>query len=608
MIKVSRDFRQKSGRRGLCSPVVFLLSCLLPTYLAGCSAGQANSDDEDAGTGSTNQGTGAQQGDGDTGGTVGTGASQGDGDGDGDTANSGGQTGDGDGDGPPPVELPGGVVLDGNPEYYRVIRLTHAQWQNSVKDLLQLSDATGLVDAFFPDPSSGKFTNNERDLFIAEELQSDYYNAAAALAETIATDPAALTAVGDAASSTEFINTLGAQAFRRALTTEETAKYEALWAKGPEFFASGDNAVDGARVFLEALLLSPNFLFRLELTPTGQRLSGEELATKVSYLLRDTLPSEELLTAATSGELDTNAGLAAVVTAMLDEDSASDSLTEFHYELYELGRYLNIAKSTTSFPEYSDALNPVLLEADLLFFEHVYREGGGLRDILTSDVAYVNQETAEFYGLSAQGSALTEVTLDGSRPGFLTRLGFLTQNASRTQSDPIHRGVDINFKVLCADLPAPPPDVPALPEPVPGQTNRERVALHTSPQTCAGCHEQIINPIGFAFENYDAIGRVRTMDEGQEVDTASEYAFSDAVKPFADSNELIDLMVEGQQAHGCYSASLAEYVLTRDIASGEEGLVKNLQEMSLGTAASIKDLVVSMVQDPLFTDAQGGAQ
>jgi hypothetical protein len=118
----------------------------------------------------------------------------------------------------------------------------------------------------------------------------------------------------------------------------------------------------------------------------------------------------------------------------------------------------------------------------------------------------------------------------------------------------------------------------------------------------------IINPIGFAFENYDAIGRVRTEDAGQDIDTASEYAFSDGVKPFADSNELIDLIVEGEQAHGCYSASLAEYVLTRDVASGEEGLVKNLQEMSLGTQASIKELVISMMQDPLFTDAQGGAQ
>jgi hypothetical protein len=289
----------------------------------------------------------------------------------------------------------------------------------------------------------------------------------------------------------------------------------------------------------------------------------------------------------------------------LDEDEASGSFTDFHYELYELGRYLNISKSL---PEYSDALNPVLLEADLLFFDQIYRDGGGLRDILTSNVAYVNQETAPFYGLSAQGSTLSEVTLDGSRPGFLTRLGFLTQNASRSQSDPIHRGVDVNFKVLCADLKSPPPGTPALPDSIPGQTNRERVALHTSAVTCADCHEQIINPIGFAFENYDAIGRVRTQDAGQDIDTASAYAFSDGVKPFADSNELIDLIVEGQQAHGCYSASLAEYVLTRDVASGEEGLVKNLQEMSLSAEASIKDLVVSLMQDPLFTNAQGGGQ
>jgi hypothetical protein len=134
------------------------------------------------------------------------------------------------------------------------------------------------------------------------------------------------------------------------------------------------------------------------------------------------------------------------------------------------------------------------------------------------------------------------------------------------------------------------------------------VAAHTGSGTCAGCHSQIINPLGFALENFDAMGQLRTTDNGKPVDTSSEYLFSDGVKAFAGITELIALLGDSQQAHGCYTANLTEFALARDIAGGEGALVTELQRMSRDDDTSIKDILLTMVKNPLFVTAKGGAK
>jgi hypothetical protein len=291
----------------------------------------------------------------------------------------------------------------------------------------------------------------------------------------------------------------------------------------------------------------------------------------------------------------------------------------FHTELYGLDRYRNIQKSTSTFPDYAVELNQVLLEADLMFFNEIYETDGGVTDIFTSPVVYMNDQISGFYGIEPPaapgpfgpqptgGDELRREELD-DRPGYLTRVGFLAYNATLSLPDPIHRGVDINNRMLCEELNPPPGTIPPLPEPKPGQTNRERVTDHTSEGVCANCHMKIINPLGFAFEGFDAMGQVQTMDNGNVIDTADEYEFNDGIKPFEDAAGLIDLLIENKQTHACYTSRLAEYVLGRDVASGDEGLVTSTQEASSENAASIKELILAMVIDPKFTNAQGEAQ
>jgi hypothetical protein len=357
------------------------------------------------------------------------------------------------------------------------------------------------------------------------------------------------------------------------------------------------------------MLQSPLFLYRLELTANGTRLSSYELAQKLSFLLRNTTPDDALLGSAQAGQLDSNEGLLTLGRQMLDAPTAQAVLQRFHSELYGLDRYLSIAKDATLFPTFNESLNQTLLEADQLFFNRVYTSGLGLKEILTSNVAYVNQATASFYGLSAPSASLSEVTLDQSRPGFLTRLGFLAFNAGLRTQDPIHRGVDINHRVLCGKLAPPPGEIPALPEPIAGQTNRERVTSHTGPGTCgASCHGAIINPLGFSLENFDAIGRVQTMDNGKPIDTTGEFAFTDGLKSFKDFPELVAHMVQNQNTHGCYASKLAEFALARDMAGGDGTLVTALQQNSLTKNSSIKDMLTATIQDATFVVAKGGSQ
>lgn len=516
----------------------------------------------------------------------------------------GGPGGGGDGT----AVLPGGLELKGNPEYFQALRLTHDQWENAVRDVFGLPEPTGLSSGFVPDPPAGKFQNNEKGLYVSGTLRADYQRAAEEVAERVARDPVLLARFGGAEDGAAFLRELGQRLFRRPLTPGEEARYQALLSAGKDFFDSGDDFADGAQAVLEAMLQSPHFLYRLELTPAGERLSGYELATKLSFLLRNTTPDDALLEAAASGALDTDEGVAALAEKMLDEPAAASVLERFHAELFGVTRYKSILKSTTLFPTYTEDLNETLIAADLLFFRRMVEGGFGVREILTSPIAFVDQATAPFYGLTETSPTLTEVILDESRPGYLTRLGFLAYNGTLRDPDPIHRGVDINNRLLCVQVSPPAGEIPPLPDYVPGQTNRERVTAHTGEGVCGNCHNTIINPPGFALEGFDAMGQARDTDNGKPVDTSGEYNFRDGKKSFDGIVDLAALLSESPQVHGCYTANLAEFALGRDVGGAEVDLVASLQEASLQGNGSIKEIMMTIVRSPQFVLSKGGAQ
>jgi len=502
----------------------------------------------------------------------------------------------------------GGIKIDGNPAYYRVVRITHAQWEKSVVDLLELPELTGLSSAFFPDPKGGAiFSNNENSLFVTDTLAIDYERAAQLVAEDVTSDSAAMARLGNSNNPQGFISALGSKAHKRALTSEEAAEYLELWNLAPTLVPDMDAFAGGARIFLEALLQSTLFVHRLELSDTGSRLSGDELATKISYLLLNTLPNEELQAAAENGELDTNAGLAARVTTMLDDSSVMENIRRFFNEYYALDREADVVKDPTDFPNFTEATAVALRDADVRFFDLVFTSNQGLSDIFLSTKAFANRDLASIYGARVSGTELQQIDVP-TRPGFLTRAGFLAVNGTLKRPDPIHRGVDINRRMLCADLNPPAGEIPPLPTPKAGQTNREAVDELTGVGICAECHISIINPPGFALEGFDAIGQVRTMDNGKPVDTTGTFGVIPGNPAFAGAADMAAILADSETAHACFSARLAEFTLTRDLGSADRDLITALMQQSQGGDNSIKSLVLALVQSRAFTDAKTGTQ
>jgi hypothetical protein len=497
-----------------------------------------------------------------------------------------------------------GLTLDGAPISSRYVRLTHEQWENSVRDLLQLPAVPGLSATFTGDPPTGTFSNNERRLFMTSGLWSDYETAAETLSQQVARDATALSRItGGTTVAATFIRNFGRRAYRRDLTAAEETTYGTLFSSGATIFASGNAFADGVQLVIETMLQSPYFVYRMESGAAGQPLTGYEAASKLSYVLRNTMPDNTLLDAAKAGSLNTADGIAAQAQTMLDAMPARTVFQRFHTELFGIDRYANIEKNATLFPKFNATVAADLRTADVQLFDYVYAQGLGFKDLLLTPVAFVNQNTAPLYGMTATGTTFKQVMLGADRPGYFTRAGFLAYNGTLVDPDPIRRGVDIIRHVLGAADFSPPPGVmiQPLPEVMPGQTNRERVTAFTGKGTCGeSCHGNYINPIGFAFENFDAMGQVRTMDNGKTIDTTGAYPFADGTQSFAGAPALLAMLAAQAQPHQTYSANLAEFVLARDVAEKDRAFIETLGQTSLG-AGSIKQVALAIIKSPAFT-------
>ena len=517
-------------------------------------------------------------------------------------AGSSGTTGGTGGPGPGGYSIP----LQGVPIRSHFVRLTHRQWENSVRDLLKLAAVPGLSQSFTGDPPDGTFSNNERRLFVTSGLRGDYERAAEDLARRVATDAQARTAIGATGNAAMFIGAFGRRAYRRPLEAAEQQRYEALFASAATLYTTGDAFANGVELVVRAMLQSPNFLYRSELGVDAAPLSSFEVASKLSFLLRDTTPDDALLDAAGRGELGTPDAIAQRAQIMMEAVEAVPVLGRYHSELFGLSRFETIDKDRTVFQNYTQTMNAELMEADRLFFDGVYQSGQGLREILLSTTAFVSATTAPLYGVSASGSGLTQTTLGAERPGFFTRLGFLAYNANLREPDPIHRGVDIMHRLLCSTLAPPPGEIPPLPASMPGQTNRERVDAHTRDGVCGGCHTSMINPLGFAFENFDAIGQLRSTDNGNPVNTADAYELSSGLVPFSGAPELMAILAESPDAHACYARHASEFALARDMDEADRPLVNELTVASMSATGSVKAMLLAVVRSPTFSVRTGG--
>jgi hypothetical protein len=400
----------------------------------------------------------------------------------------------------------------------------------------------------------------------------------------------------------------GERVHRRPLSSTELAEYGALFTAAAEFGTTGDPFRDGVQLVLTAMLQSPQFVYRTE-ESLAQDAAGRialtdwEVASKLSYALWNTMPDDALFEAARDGRLSTDEGLRAEALRLLADGRAHATLADLHRQLLYLDNYQNITKSLDLYPEFTPTM-PASMQAEAYaFVDDVIFSDGSIHELYTRPSTFVNAELAPIYGLSdVRGDELVKVDLDPTqRAGLLTLSGFLALEADSYVHSPIRRGVFMNFSVLCTDLPPPPINVPPLPPSNGLQTTRDRVDTHTGPGTCgAACHGTLINPLGFGFEHYDALGRWQDEEFGMPVNSEAAFDFSDGKRAYADAVELSGIVGDSFDAHKCYTKHLVEYLQGRHVAPSDDALLSALARQSLQQDQPILDLVVELVLTDQF--------
>jgi hypothetical protein len=501
---------------------------------------------------------------------------------------------------------PGKLNLDGSAQYYRVIRLTNAQWAHAVQDMLALPEPSHLEQQFQgPIVGTTDFSNNELVLDVNQESWANFEAAAETLANQVTATDAALARVYSGTDAAGFIATLGRRAYRRPLTSAEQATYLALFNQGSSLQGTRSNFAKGASLVIRALLQSPNFLYRTELQPKRAPLSAYEVAAKLSLWLRGTTPSDALLDAAAGpGNLDTAEGAATLAATMLEEPAAAAVMREFHAELLHFERYAQISK--VNVPSYSSALNAEFQDVSNLFFDKIFTQNLGVKDILTSTKGFIGPGTAPLYGLAAPGSGYMEADLGAQRVGYFSQVPFLALYGFNGDPDSIHRGVSMNLDLLCAKLGPPAIKLPPIPPIMPGQTNRQRIDTLTA--GCgAQCHNEMINPLGFSFEHFDGMGRYRdTENGGLTIDSSGSYQFESGKKSFSDAGNLMQIMAADSQVHLCYAKKLSSYGLQRDVVAADLALLQALASTSMSSAGSAKNVILQLVRSDAFRTHTGG--
>lgn len=439
-------------------------------------------------------------------------------------------------------------------------RLSRVEFDRTVADLLGV-DTTGYI--LPTDANVEGFDNNADALLYAGTDVQLMRDAAEDIAARVIEAPGSLVpceiATGDDACATELFERFGRRAFRRPLAQEDRSRYMELYrsVKADEGFAGGIQAM------IAAALQSPYFLYRPEIGAAAAdgtyQLLPHEIASQLSYMIWSSMPDDELLSKAESGELATPAGISAEVDRMMLDPRADAGVLRFFKTWLQLSA--KPTKDMGAYPEYTEAVRQAIEKETAAFVRHLIREGSGsLNEMYTASYSYVNEELASFYGLPAPGGApdqdgMTRVDLAGSnRMGILTLGSVLSTHAHAAGSSPVHRGKFVREQLLCQPLPPPPAGLDVKPpQPDPTKSTRERFSEHSSNEACGSCHS-LIDGIGFGFEHFDGVGRYRDSDDGHPVDASGNIVGAEGTSgPFDGTAELAQKLAESPDAQACFT-------------------------------------------------------
>ncbi|HEX2870219.1 MAG TPA: DUF1592 domain-containing protein [Polyangiaceae bacterium] len=454
-------------------------------------------------------------------------------------------------------------------------RLTRRQYNNTVRDLL--GDTTHPADQF-PDDKDRQFLFRRAGLVAtldADQLRTSAETLAAAAIKTpanlLSCDPAA----GEDACAAQFIADFGLRAYRRPLNATESMHLLSLYQNARNNLKLSFN--DAIAVLLEGILQSPAFLYHWESPYDAPKLAGQavelapyDVASRLSYFIWGSMPDKTLFDAAGAGKLATDADIAAQATRMLADDKARDAAGEFFREWLEIDQVGQLPKDAMSYPDYQPDLQGAMVDATVAFTQNVlFDNGGKLETLLTADYTFSNQLLGKVYGDSGSSTLPARTMLDTSqRLGLLGMPAFLTMTGSPNGSNPVKRGKAVYTKLLCGELPPPPPNVPPAKPASAGGTTRQRFMEHDQNPCAKGCHS-LMDPIGYAFEHYDGIGRYRTLDNNQPVDSTGMLNIDGSDKSFVDAVELSKILATSDTVRSCFAKQWFRFAVGRSETDGD---------------------------------------
>jgi hypothetical protein len=501
-------------------------------------------------------------------------------------------------------------------------RLTHSQYNNTVRDLL--GDHTAPADQFPPDDFINGFKNQYDAQNLSPLLEEGYSDAAERLAANAFRNGDThhlIPCAPSAACRASFVDSFGKKAFRRPLAAAETRRYVALFAHESDF-------LKGAQLVVEAMLQSPNFLFRLDATP-NPALKPYATASRLSYTLWDTMPDEALLTEAARGSLATPQGVTKAAEVMLRDPRAHQAFDEFVSQWLRFDRILTATRDRRRYPQFSRETAVAMTQEAQLFMGDLVWNERNFMDAFTANYGFVNAELAPIYGVPAPAREFDRVEFPpaSERAGLLGQALFLALTSKPEDASLTARGLFVREQFLCQHVPPPPAGVNTNLAPsseAHPQTNRDRMAEHVSNPSCAACHN-LIDPIGWGLEKFDAIGVRREefkltfanmghSGEGKRtppkavvlpIDTKGSVV-GIGESAFASPRELGAILARAPQCQECMVKQYFRYAAGRMETAADGPALERISLDFKTSNYNFKALILSLIRTREFPGQEGG--
>ncbi len=498
-----------------------------------------------------------------------------------------------------------GHIADPGPSPLQL--LSREQYLNTVKELA--GDVAGIEQALGDDVAASAFGLVQPDV---TQVQLEHYQKAAdTIAAAIVGNPASLNklapctqGIAAAECAKNVVQKFGTLAYRAPITdAADIDRHVQLFTIG-----AATSYAHGIEMLLRGMLQSPRFLYRVEIgttekvSDTAVKLSASEVAARLSYTLWDSPPNDQLNQAVASGALTTKEGVGAQLAWMLQDARGQKLVNRFLESWMHIGAVDNLVKNPDLYPEFQSATFRTSLQGQAVaFFDDLLtKQGGKLSALFTSPTVFYNKDLGGYYGVTGTDVFQSRQLTDGTAVGILTLPAVLAVQAKPNESSPIYRGRFVREALLCQQLPSPPANIPAAPEVMPGVSTRERSAQHEANPTCSGCH-QLLDPLGFGFENYDTLGRYRTEDGSKPIDASGNVVSTrDMDGPFNGVAELAKKLAASGEVKECVTRQWFRYAMGRFEQPVDGCSMKSLLDGFDAAGQSLSALPQAIVQTDAF--------